>query len=96
MSSPSVYEHYKEHFACFHCRKMLRRTSWFQLTQEVREQHKSYSSYLRQATMACPHCGQTMYNMGKGFRPPKQKALRGWKALEKSAQSGERFTGWRW
>ncbi len=90
------YDNYKEHWACFHCRKMVRRPSWHQLWRQARTEYKSYADYLKHGTASCPVCGQTMKNMGKGFRPPKQKDVKQWKALENVSQSKKRFPGWLW
>jgi hypothetical protein len=95
-TSPKLYEHYQEHWACFHCRKMFKRPSWQTLRQQARDAHKTYPDYLKHGKAKCPDCSQAMQNMGKGFRPPKQKDVRQWKSLQKIASTGARFSGWRW
>src|SRR5689334_22195798 len=67
---------YKEHFVCFACRKMFKKTAYAQLPGAKRP--STYEEY--QPT--CPQCGQLMHNLGKEFEPPKQRNLKAWRDVE--------------
>ena len=80
---------YKHHWACFRCRKMFRKPSEFEFGED---QIRS----MRAREMKCAECGQTLYNMGKAFRPPKQHQVKEWKALEAQRMAGRRWANGRW
>ena len=86
MRLPSLYTFYKEHHACYECRKMFRRP----VTAELALPHPKGEAMAR-----CPECRRPMHNVGKGFRPPKRSDLKAWKRLQ---EDGSRFCGWhnRW
>src|SRR5262245_2309287 len=63
---------YKEHFVCFHCRKMFKKPSFAEIHPSQRP--ATYAEYLPQ----CPECGKSMHNMGKEFEPPRRSDLRAW------------------
>jgi hypothetical protein len=90
---PSLYGFYKEHLACFRCRKMFKRTSWSDLTAREQAKYDGPLGYL--ASLRCPACGGPVRDMGKGFRPPRKSDVKAWRELERS---GELFPGWhnRW
>ncbi len=67
---------YKEHFACFRCRKMHRKQAYRELS--IYSRPATYDDY--QAN--CPECGERMQNMGREFQPPKQGQLKQWRELE--------------
>ena len=56
---------YKEHFVCFHCRKMFKKPSFAEI--QPSQGPATYAEYLPQ----CPECGQPMHNMGKEFETTK-------------------------
>jgi tRNA(Ile2) C34 agmatinyltransferase TiaS len=95
-NGPGVYELYKEHFACFKCRKMFKQTAWRGLEESLRLQFKDYQDFIHNYQAPCPQCGQPMPNMGKGFRPPQQKEVKEWLQLEEKAKQGIKFYGFRW
>ena len=84
---PGAY--YKQHFACFACRKMSRKLSMWELSEPERE-----AVLLGQ--IPCPECGQLLHNMGKAFRPPRQTAIRQWRKIEEQYRRGVRWVDGRW
>src|SRR5438046_7367912 len=95
-SGPAVYDRYKEHFVCFRCSKMFKQTAWRGLDASLRGQFKDYQDFIHNYRAPCPECGQPMPNMGKGFRPPRQKDVKEWLELEEKANKDTKFYGWRW
>jgi len=81
---------YKEHYACFGCRKAFKSPRWANRDQE------------RPKTVRCPQCAQNMVRMGLDFRPPPQRDAKRWKVLEELYAEGVTFRscgcggpGWR-
>src|SRR4029078_2075362 len=69
---------FKEHFVCFTCRKMFKKTSYAELSVDKRP--ATYEEY----QPVCPQCGQSMHNLGKEFEPPRQSDLKAWREVEKN------------
>ena len=67
---------YKEHFACFSCRKMFKKPSYSELSRD--KQPTQPGDY----RPPCPECGQKMHNMGKEFEPPKRTNIKRWREIE--------------
>jgi hypothetical protein len=38
----------------------------------------------------CPQCGQTLSNMGRKFKPPRQKDVKQWRKVELIHRAGKR------
>ena len=75
---------YKEHFVCFDCRKMFKKTAYAQLPTDKRP--STYEEY----RPTCPECGQPMHNLGKEFKPPKQNNLKAWRDAEQHHEEIQR------
>ena len=60
---------YKQHYACFNCRKTFKRRLLSDLESKDDFQLKEAK---------CPDCGQLMANMGKDFEAPKKSAIKAW------------------
>jgi hypothetical protein len=71
---------YKEHFVCFACRKMFKKTAYTELPPGKRP--STYEEY----RPTCPQCRQPMHNLGKEFEPPKQSDLKAWRKAEQQHQ----------
>lgn len=80
---------YKDHFACFSCRKMVRKLSPYSVRRA--EGKASPASGL-----LCPECGAPLHNMGKAFRPPRQSAVKQWRRIECEYRQGWRWANGRW
>lgn len=79
---------YRNHFACFRCRKVVRKPSPY----VARLQNAGVSA----SGLLCPECGGPLYNMGKAFRPPRQSAIKQWRKVEQQYHQGERWPNGRW
>ena len=75
--------HYKEHFACFTCRKVFRRPYLLGLTDQLSEKDRQI--------VPCPECKRLMVNIGKDFKTPKQSDKEQWKKAEKLVKAGYSF-----
>jgi DNA-directed RNA polymerase subunit RPC12/RpoP len=65
------YGPYKEHYACFDCRKSFK---WPQDAHRPPPQDTPES-------VKCPQCGNPMSSMGLDFQAPKQRDVRQWKKV---------------
>ena len=79
---------YNEHWACFSCRKMVRKPSAFIVSREALKPSAS--------GLLCAECKSPLHSMGKAFRPPRQNAIKQWRKVEEQYQRGERWPNGRW
>lgn len=82
---------HSEHFACFTCRRVVKKTPYHQLPADSRP--STYEQY----RPACPECGEPMHNMGKEFRAPRRRDIKAWReAWKRRAQVQRRSMtlGW--
>ncbi len=70
------YAVYKNHFACFACRKGFKRRQ----VHDWPDHLKPAEDELERAV--CPECKQSMVNMGTDFKPPKQSDIEHWAVVE--------------
>lgn len=54
---------YKEHYACFNCRKAFKKPALFDLPQQPCAGETRI--------VLCPQCRQQMVNLGRDFKAPK-------------------------
>jgi len=69
---------YRQHYACFHCRKM------FRPTMEVNAEKAG-------TVFPCPQCKRPMCNMGRDFKAPKQHDIPQWRKVEMLYRHGYRY-----
>ena len=73
---------YKQHYACFTCRKVFKKTN----LEEVPTHRQRIDE--RGRIVHCPQCGERMPDVGFDFEPPKKEDIKGWREakarLEKS------------
>jgi DNA-directed RNA polymerase subunit RPC12/RpoP len=67
---------YKQHYACFRCRKAFKKTN----IQEIPKRQLHIDEGGR--VVHCPQCGERMPDVGYDFEPPKQDDIKGWKEAE--------------
>ncbi len=73
---------YKEHYACFECRKSFKKPNYFDLPKQLRPESREELKYF------CPQCRNEMYDMGMDFKAPKQSDIKQWKKVEILFQNG--------
>ena len=76
---------YKQHYACFRCRKMFRQPQPWNLARPV----ELSDGEAREVT--CPQCGSLMHNMGLDFKAPRQTDVKQWQKVEVLFQHGFTF-----
>jgi DNA-directed RNA polymerase subunit RPC12/RpoP len=72
---------YKQHYACFRCRKAFKKTN----IQEIpkRQLHIDESGRV----VHCPQCGERMPDVGYDFEPPNQDDVKAWIEAESRVQN---------
>jgi DNA-directed RNA polymerase subunit RPC12/RpoP len=73
MSNQKVY---KQHYACFKCRKAFKKTN----LREAPKQHRHIDEKGR--IVYCPECGERMPDVGFDFKVPKKNDVRAWEEAE--------------
>lgn len=81
---------YKDHYACFQCRKAFKQPNVLDLPEWERPRRDE------QRVIPCPECGEAMHNMGHAFKPPRRNAIKQWEKVEILFHNGIRFdfNGW--
>lgn len=70
----AIYGPYKEHFACFSCRKVFK--------QERHAEAPAGSAITNQREHKCPQCGVPMADMGLDFKAPKMGDTKQWQKVK--------------
>lgn len=78
---------YREHFACFRCRKAFKQTADADLPADRRPT----PGHPRAAP--CPQCRTPMAEVGKDFEAPRQSDVGRWEVAELLHQHGIRLAG---
>ena len=76
---------YKDHFACFDCRKVFRvrpPAEWVDPAVRAGEFHP---------LVRCPDCRRPMINMGLDFKAPRKRDVKQWKKVEALHAAGISF-----
>jgi hypothetical protein len=75
-----AFHKYKDHMACFHCRKTFKQWLWKPRKEVSWQPVQRFDSVTRD--VLCPQCAQPMANMGLDFRAPKKTEVEAWKVLD--------------
>ena len=78
---------YKEHFACFRCRKVYKQPPEADLPVHQRPAPGE------QRVVPCPQCRTPMANVGPDFEAPGQSDVRRWRMVELLYRHGIRLAG---
>lgn len=78
----SIYGPYKDHYACFSCRKSFKQAARSRLQLAADEPAPA---------IKCPQCAEPMAGMGLDFKAPKKGAIDQWKKVELLFQNGFTF-----
>src|SRR5262249_46381497 len=85
MAGRSQRKIYKQHYACFQCRKAFKKTS----IQEIPKRQLRIDESGR--IIHCPQCGERMPDVGYDFEPPKQDDIKDWKEAAARLQNSLDF-----
>ena len=74
---------YKEHYACFTCRKVFKQPPTSDLPRSlVRDGDR---------TVVCPQCRSPMHDLGRDFKAPTQRNIKQWNKVECLYERGITF-----
>jgi hypothetical protein len=86
-----AFHKYKDHMACFRCRKTFKRWLWKARKESSWQPVRRLE--LHERKVLCPQCAQLMANMGLDFRAPKQTEVGEWEVLAILYERGFAFRG---
>ena len=72
---------YKQHYACFQCRKVFKKTN-LEDAPKHRLQIDECGRFV-----ACPQCGERMPDVGFDFEPSNKGDIRGWQEAERGIKA---------
>jgi hypothetical protein len=84
-----AWHNYRDHFACFRCRKAFKYGQW----EDRAEDSRSARARLRHIPrkIVCPDCSRPMIDMGLDFKAPPNRDREVWEILEVLNQNGFTF-----
>ena len=88
------YHNYRDHFACFDCRKSFKYWQWEECSERTWQRKAKLRHIPR--TILCPDCGKPMVDMGLDFKSPRQSDIEQWKVLDALSREGFTFHGCGW
>ena len=89
-----AWHNYRDHFACFDCRKAFKYWQWEEVDEAGFHQKQKLKYVPRE--IICPECSQPMVDMGLDFKAPPQNDHDAWEIMRALAQHGFKFQlcGW--
>jgi hypothetical protein len=84
-----AWHNYRDHFACFDCRKAFKYWQW----EETDEATFGRKQRLRHVPreIVCPECGKPMVDMGLDYKAPRKRDIGAWEILRTLYQHGFTF-----
>jgi hypothetical protein len=86
-----AWHNYRDHFACFHCRKAFKYWQWEDCEQSEWKAKARLRHVPRQ--IVCPDCSRPMVDMGLDFKAPPKDDREAWRILEVLREHGFAFHG---
>jgi hypothetical protein len=86
-----AWHNYRDHFACFECRKAYKYWQWG-LTDETEFAQKQKLQHVPRE-IVCPDCKRPMVDMGLDFKAPRRSDLEAWEILRVLHENGFAFHG---
>uniref|UniRef100_UPI0040488788 hypothetical protein n=1 Tax=Roseivirga sp. TaxID=1964215 RepID=UPI0040488788 len=77
---------YKQHYACFDCRKTFKRRLLIDIDGNV-----AYTKKWENAPAKCPECAGLMADMGYDFEAPKKTDIKAWQHMKSLYSTGITF-----
>jgi hypothetical protein len=84
-----AWHNYRDHFACFDCRKAFKYWQWG-LTDEITFQREQQLRHLLRE-IVCPDCSRPMVDMGLDFKAPPKADAEAWEVLRAMERHGFTF-----
>jgi hypothetical protein len=85
---------YKDHYACFDCRKTFKQPFRLEPTFDMTSRgivYKSGQNVLRLGSEQCPECKKTMHHIGHDFQAPKRSKVAQWEKVRQLVLAGFKF-----
>lgn len=82
-----AFHNYRDHFACFHCRKAFKH--W----KRQADSRRNVEPHPVRRQVVCPDCARPMADMGLDFRAPSREDQEAWRILEVLYENGFSFHG---
>jgi hypothetical protein len=86
-----AWHHYRDHFACFDCRKAFKHWQWEPCDERKFRKQQKLKHVPRR--IVCPECSQPMVDMGLDFKAPAKSNVEAWQVLKALAENGVTFHG---
>ena len=74
-----AYHNYRDHFACFDCRKSFKYWQWEEVDKNA--WRKEFSRRRVPREIRCPDCDKPMVDMGLDFKAPRKEKSEEWDIL---------------
>jgi hypothetical protein len=84
-----AWHNYRDHFACFNCRKAFKQWQWEEVDEPTFNHRQKLQHVPRE--VACPDCSQPMIDMGLDFKAPPKNDVEAWQILQALYQHGFTF-----
>jgi hypothetical protein len=86
-----AWHNYRDHFACFQCRKAFKYWQWEDCDESSWKMKKKLGHVPRE--IVCPDCSKPMVDMGLDFRAPAKDDTEAWRIMEVLYENGFTFQG---
>jgi hypothetical protein len=86
-----AWHNYRDHFACFECRKSFKYWQYAECDEEVFRTKQRLLHVPRE--IVCPECSKPMIDMGLDFKAPRKADVNAWTILQALAENGFTFHG---
>lgn len=83
------YHNYRDHFACFHCRKAFKSWQWNDRRGETWKARARLHYGPRE--VVCPDCARPMIDMGLDFKAPPKPDREAWEIMKILSRNGFTF-----
>jgi hypothetical protein len=84
-----AWHNYRDHFACFDCRKAFKYWQWKETDEGTFRERQRLQRVPRE--ISCPDCSKPMTDMGLDFRAPPKNDADAWEILRTLSTHGFTF-----
>ena len=84
-----AWHNYRDHFACFHCRKSFKYWQWEEVDESYFNRRQELKHVPRE--IICPECSRQMVDMGLDFKAPPKDKGEAWEILRLLESNGFTF-----
>lgn len=84
-----AWHNYRDHFACFDCRKAFKYWQWEPANETSFTTRQKLGHFPRE--IVCPDCQQPMVDMGLDFKAPPRKDTQQWEIMRALHEHGFTF-----